>query len=109
MANDAAFADWPLVILTDDARRATASQMNFLWTTFTRFEPAADIHAASQRVTRHHVSYTTPVVIDARMKPPYPKELFCDEETAALVDRRWKEYFPDGGVEMGDSDRGHLD
>jgi hypothetical protein len=48
-------------------------------------------------------------VIDARMKPPYPKELFCDEETASLVSRRWKEYFPDGGVEMGDSDRGHLD
>ena len=109
LADDAAFADWPLVILTDDARRATASPMNFLWTTFTRFEPAADIHAASQLVVRHHVSYTAPVVIDARMKPPYPKELFCDEETAALVDRRWKEYFPDGGVEMGDSDRGHLD
>ena len=29
--------------------------MNFLWTTFTRFEPAADIHAAATRVVRHHV------------------------------------------------------
>jgi len=103
------FANWPLIVLTDDARRATASPMNFLWTTFTRFEPAADIYAATQRVVRHHVSYTAPIVIDARMKPPYPKELFCDEQTAVLVDRRWKEYFPDGGVEMGDSDRGHLD
>jgi len=102
-------ADWPLIVLTDDAKRATASPMNFLWTTFTRFEPAADIHTATQRVVRHHVSYTTPIVIDARMKPPYPKELFCDEGTAALVDRRWNEYFPDAGVEMGDSDRGHLD
>jgi UbiD family decarboxylase len=101
--------DWPLVVLTDDVERATASVMNFLWTTFTRFEPAADIHAAGTRVVRHHVSYTPPIVIDARMKPPYPKELFCDDETAALVDRRWNEYFPDGGVEMGDSDRGHLD
>jgi len=109
LAGDQAFADWPLVVLTDDADRATASSINFLWTTFTRFEPAADIHTAAQRVVRHHVSYTAPMVIDARMKPPYPKELFCDEETAALVDRRWKEYFPDGGVEMGDSDRGHLD
>lgn len=108
-ASDPAFTDWPLVVLTDDARRATASPMNFLWTTFTRFEPAADIHAASQRVARHHVSYTAPIVIDARMKSPYPEELFCDDETAALVDRRWKEYFPDGNVEMGDSDRGHLD
>ncbi len=109
LAAASAFSEWPLVVLTDDAKRATASPMNFLWTTFTRFEPAADIHSAAQRVVRHHVSYTAPIVIDARMKPPYPKELFCDEETAALVDRRWKEYFPDGGVEMGDSDRGHLD
>jgi 4-hydroxybenzoate decarboxylase subunit C len=109
LAGDSSLAKWPLVVLTDDARRATASPMNFLWTTFTRFEPAADIHAATQRVVRHHVSYTAPIVIDARMKPPYPEELFCDEETAALVDRRWKEYFPDGGVEMGDSDKGHLD
>jgi len=109
LADASIFANWPLIVLTDDARRATASPMNFLWTTFTRFEPAADIHAATQRVVRHHVSYTAPIVIDARMKPPYPEELFCDEKTAALVDRRWKEYFPDGGVEMGDSDRGHLD
>jgi UbiD family decarboxylase len=103
------FAGWPLVVLTDDAARATASPMNFLWTTFTRFEPAADIHAAATRVVRHHLSYSAPVVIDARMKPPYPKELLCDDDTAALVSRRWREYFPGGGVEMGDSDRGHLD
>ena len=42
-----AFAGWPLVVLTDEPTRAAASAMNFLWTTFTRFEPAADIHAAS--------------------------------------------------------------
>jgi UbiD family decarboxylase len=109
LAGDPAVSHWPLVILTDDADRATASTVNFLWTTFTRFEPAADIHAAEQRVVRNHLSYTAPIVIDARMKSPYPEELFCDEETAALVDRRWKEYFPEGDVEMGDSDRGHLD
>ena len=40
---DPAFAGWPLVVLTDDATRATRSDINFLWTTFTRFEPAADI------------------------------------------------------------------
>jgi hypothetical protein len=25
------------------------------------------------------------------------------------VSERWREYFPSGGVEMGDSERGHLD
>ena len=109
LAAHSAFSDWPLVVLTDDPKRAAASPMNFLWTTFTRFEPAADIHAAATEVRRHHLSYTPPIVIDARMKPPYPAELFCDPETADLVTRRWNEYFPDGGVEMGDSDRGHLD
>jgi len=109
LATHPAFAEWPLVVLTDEPARAAASPMNFLWTTFTRFEPAADIHAARFDVKRHHLSYTAPIVIDARMKPPYPKELFCDPETAALVTRRWSEYFPDGGVEMGDSDRAHLD
>ncbi|MFL6261381.1 MAG: UbiD family decarboxylase [Thermoanaerobaculia bacterium] len=103
-----AFTGWPLVVLTDEPRRAAASPINFLWTTFTRFEPAADIHAAATGLVRHHVSYTPPILIDARMKPWYPKELFADEATAATVTRRWKEYFPGGGVEMGDSGVGHL-
>jgi UbiD family decarboxylase len=103
-----AFAGWPLVVLTDEPRRAAASPINFLWTTFTRFEPAADIHAAGTDLIRHHIAYRPPILIDARMKPWYPKELFADEETAATVSRRWKEYFPSGRVEMGDSGVGHL-
>ena len=109
LARHPAFTDWPLVVLTDEPERAAASSVNFLWTTFTRFEPAADIHAAATEVKRHHLSYTSPIVIDARIKPPYPDELLCDPDTAALVTRRWSEYFAGGGVEMGDSDKGHLD
>jgi UbiD family decarboxylase len=104
-----AFAGWPLVVLSDDPERAVRSPMNFLWTTFTRFEPAADIHAAASRVVRNHLSYTGPIVIDARMKPWYPKELSCRPDVAETVSRRWREYFPGAGVEMGDSERGHLD
>jgi UbiD family decarboxylase len=104
-----AFASWPLVIVSDEPERATRSDMNFLWTTFTRFEPAADIHAADRRIIRNHIAYTAPVVIDARMKPWYPKELSCREDIAALVGRRWREYFPSVQITMGDSERGHLD
>jgi UbiD family decarboxylase len=104
-----AFAEWPLLVVTDDARRAARSVMNFLWTTFTRFDPAADVHAAKVELVHNHASFTPPVAIDARMKPWYPAELFCDPETAARVERRWREYFPGGGAEMGDSDRAHLD
>jgi 3-polyprenyl-4-hydroxybenzoate decarboxylase len=109
LAASGAFAGWPLVVLSDDAARATRSDMNFLWTTFTRFEPAADIHAADRRIVRTHIAYTGPVVIDARMKPWYPKELSCRDDIAALVTKRWKEYFPSGNIAMGDSERAHLD
>ena len=109
IAGHEAFRDWPLVVLTDEPARAVRSDMNFLWTTFTRFEPAADIHAAERRIVRNHIAYTGPLVIDARMKPWYPRELTCDERTASLVTSRWKEYFPSGRVDMGDSDKAHLD
>jgi UbiD family decarboxylase len=108
LATAEAFAGWPLIVLTDEPDRAARSTVNFLWTTFTRFEPARDIHAAESRVVRHHLSYTPPVVIDARLKPGFPDELFCASEVADTVTRRWREYFPEG-VEMGDSARGHLD
>ncbi|MAW77459.1 MAG: 4-hydroxybenzoate decarboxylase [Planctomycetes bacterium] len=101
--------DWPLVVIVDDAAEATRTAARFLWTTFTRFEPAADLHAASREVIRNHVSHRAPVAIDARLKPGYPDELFCDQETADLVENRWNEYFPTRSVEMGESDSAHLD
>ena len=109
LAAHPAFAGWPLLVLTDEPGRAAASPMNFLWTTFTRFEPAADVHAAATRLVRHHLVHEPPVLIDARRKPSFPDEVSCDPDTAALVARRWREYFPAGGVEMGDSEAAHLD
>jgi UbiD family decarboxylase len=108
LAAHPAFAGWPLLVLTDEPARAAKSPVNFLWTTFTRFEPARDIHAAAIGLVRHHVTYTPPVLIDARLKPGFPDELFCAPEVAETVSRRWTEYFP-AGVEMGDSRRAHLD
>jgi len=104
-----AFADWPLVVLTGEPARAAASPINFLWTTFTRFEPAADVHAAERRIVRNHVSYRAPILIDARLKPGFPAELHADATTARTVRERWREYFPSGKVEMGDADLAHLD
>jgi len=82
---------WPLVILTDDADIASG-QTSFLWAVFTRFNPAADLHAASTP-GRHHIAYRLPIVVDARMKPGYPDELSPREDIVRLVDRRWSEYF----------------
>jgi len=93
LAVDPALAAWPLVILHDNASAARSTQ-DFLWSTWTRFEPASDIYAAETRVLRHHLSYTAPIVIDARLKPGFPKELVVRDDIAELVDRRWREYFP---------------
>jgi UbiD family decarboxylase len=102
-AKEPALSNWPLVVIHDDAGVAQSAP-DFLWATWTRFEPASDIHAAETSVRRHHLSYRAPVVIDARMKPGYPAELLVRPDIAALADRRWREYFPHGG-ETGDDRR----
>ncbi len=108
LAAHPAFAGWPLVVVSDEPERATRSVMNFLWTTFTRFEPAADIHAASRQIVRNHIAYEPPVLIDARMKPWYPREVSCSDDIARRVTDRWHEYFPTRRVEMGDAEKAHL-
>jgi UbiD family decarboxylase len=95
LAREEAFKDWPLVILHDDASVAR-NAADFLWATWTRFEPARDIHAADTTVHRHHLAYRAPIVIDARMKPGYPAELVVRPDIAELVTSRWREYFPEG-------------
>ncbi|MDH5299231.1 MAG: UbiD family decarboxylase, partial [Desulfobulbaceae bacterium] len=87
-------ADWPVVLLVDDSRAATASLQEFLWSFFTRFEPAADIHPAAARVNRYHVGMEPPVVFDCRMKPWYPHVLEVDPETKALVDAKMTSLLP---------------
>jgi menaquinone biosynthesis decarboxylase len=95
VAREEVFTEWPLIVLHDDASVARNAS-NFLWATWTRFEPAADIYAAETSVVRHHLSYRAPLVIDARTKPGFPAELVVRQDVAELVDRRWREYFPRG-------------
>ena len=99
IAQHPALADWPLVVLADDLSYARSSEA-FLWTTFTRFAPGQDLYAARAELHRHHVAYTPPIVIDARMKPHYPKDVRPDRGTVELVDRRWQEYFPAGMTQV---------
>ena len=82
------FSEWPLVILVDSAKETVSSQMSFLWTIFTRFEPARDIYTKT-KLMHNHISYSFPLLIDARMKPSYPKEVAVDEKTDALVSSKW--------------------
>ncbi len=87
------FKDWQVVVIHDTVDYAKSSSQ-FLWATWTRFDPASDIYAAKTEVVRHRLSYTAPIVIDARMKPGYPDELIVRDDIEKLVDDRWREYFP---------------
>jgi UbiD family decarboxylase len=93
LAREVAFADWPLIVVHDSADVAS-SVTDFLWATWTRFEPAADIYAAQTTVVRKHLSYVAPIVIDARTKPGFPDELIVRDDIKERVDQRWREYFP---------------
>jgi UbiD family decarboxylase len=95
LAREPVFSGWPLIVLHDDSKVARSTS-DFLWATWTRFEPAADIYAAKTTVERHHLSYKGPIVIDARSKPGFPAELIVRDDISTMVDKRWVEYFPRG-------------
>ncbi|MBK9374458.1 MAG: UbiD family decarboxylase [Holophagales bacterium] len=98
LARDPAIAEWPLVALVDDAAAAARDARSFLWHVFTRFEPGADVHAARTEIVRNQIARSAPIVLDARMKPWMPGVVEADPRTVALVDRRWREYFPAGSA-----------
>ncbi len=94
IARDPALKEWPAILLVDNCEEATCSTQEFLWTFFTRFEPAADIHGAASTVQRFHVGLTPPIVFDCRMKPWYTDVLEVDEATRKLVDSRIHKLLP---------------
>ena len=83
LAREPVFSGWPLIVLHDDVKVARSTPL-FLWATWTRFEPASDIHAAETRVQRHHLTYHGPIVIDARTKPGFPDELVVRDDISAI-------------------------
>jgi 3-polyprenyl-4-hydroxybenzoate decarboxylase len=83
-----------MVCLVDEAADCVRSDESFLWTVFTRFEPAADIHSKQNRLERFHVRLSAPIVIDCRMKPWYPPPVESLPETVARVDALWPKIFP---------------
>jgi len=87
-------ASWPVILLVDSTEAATCSLQEFLWTMFTRFEPAADLHGREQTVQRFHVGLQPPIVFDCRMKPWYTEVLEVDPATKRLVDEKIDQVLP---------------
>jgi 4-hydroxy-3-polyprenylbenzoate decarboxylase len=77
---------WPLVVVVDDSDFAAASLENFLWLTFTRSNPAADVHGVDAVVHQKHWGCRGPLVIDARLKPHHAPPVEEDPAVSARVD-----------------------
>jgi 4-hydroxy-3-polyprenylbenzoate decarboxylase len=82
-----ALAGFPLVVLVDDSRFAAESLRNFLWVTFTRSNPAADVWGFGEFIEQKHWGCRGPLVIDARIKPHHAPPLVEDPEVTRRVDR----------------------
>jgi len=81
-----AIARFPLVVLCDDSAACAQSLRDFLWITFTRSDPARDVHGLGAFVRRKHWGCEGSLVIDARRKPGYPPPLDPDPAVSARVD-----------------------
>src|SRR5205085_2306055 len=82
-----ALSSFPLIVLTDDADFAAASLDNFLWTTFTRSDPAQDVHGVGEFTEHKHWGCKGSLIIDARLKPHMPPPCEPDAEVSRRVDK----------------------
>lgn len=79
---------FPLVTLVDDSDFVARSMQNWLWVTFTRSNPAADVDGIEATTSHKHWGCRGALVIDARIKPHHAPPLVEDPETSAKVDAR---------------------
>ncbi len=64
----------------------TRSEGNFLWATFTRSNPAADLHGIDAFNHQKHWGCDGPLVVDARIKAHHAPPLVDDSEIERRVD-----------------------
>ena len=76
----------PLIVVVDDSAFTAQSLENFLWVTFTRSNPASDVHGVGSFVEQKHWGCRGPLVIDARIKPHHAPPLVADPAVSRRVD-----------------------
>ena len=77
---------FPLIVLVDDAEFSARTLNNFLWTTFTRSDPALDLYGVGANISHKHWGCLGSLVIDARVKPHHAPPLLEDPDISAKVD-----------------------
>jgi len=75
-----------LIIVCDDSRFVAQSLRNFLWVTFTRANPAVDIHGIDSFTENKHWGCRGSLIIDARLKPHHAPPLVEDPDVSRRVD-----------------------
>jgi 4-hydroxy-3-polyprenylbenzoate decarboxylase len=73
-------------VIVDDTQFVAESLRNFLWVTFTRANPAADIHGIESFAQDKHWGCLGPLVIDARLKPHHAPPLVEDPDVSRRVE-----------------------
>lgn len=76
-----------LLLIVDDATFVAESLRNFLWVTFTRTNPASDIHGIDEFTVEKHWGCRGPLVIDARIKPHHAPGLEEDPATTRHIEQ----------------------
>jgi len=89
---------WPLIVVTDDSAFSAANLENFLWVTFTRSNPATDVHGIGETTHQKHWGCTGPLVIDARLKPHHAPPVEEDPTVVAKVDSLCSKDGPLAGI-----------
>ncbi len=84
--SDDSLRDFPLIVIVDDSDFTARNIGNFLWVTFTRSDPAADIEGIDPFIDRKHWGCRGPLVIDARIKPQHAPPLVDDPAIERRVD-----------------------
>jgi 4-hydroxy-3-polyprenylbenzoate decarboxylase len=77
---------FPLVVLVDDSDFTARHLNNWLWVTFTRSNPAADVHGVGAFTRQKHWGCVGPLVVDARIKPHHAPPLEEDPAVSRRVD-----------------------
>jgi 4-hydroxy-3-polyprenylbenzoate decarboxylase len=77
---------FPWIVVCDDAEFCARTVANFLWVTFTRSNPAADIYGVGATTRQKHWGATGALFIDARIKPGHAPALCEDPKVSARID-----------------------
>ena len=84
---DTPLHEFALILVVDDSQFTSANLNNMLWVTFTRSDPAADVHGVRAFIENKHWGCHGPLVIDARIKPHHAPPLVEDPAVQRRVDQ----------------------